>query len=158
DDRDRIPGPFATGVRISADRLEDRSRLTVREPICDVDDQQCRILAGRRSATISGRFVDLVIVSGDHITPGQSEDSFSSTPTGRVEDLYIVYKMGSGMRELIAGSGRFVDDVIPDGTLHAAFVRSTLAHAILEGFDLPRPGGDALVHTAGTLRSEARRV
>lgn len=62
-----------------------------------------------------------------------------------------MYKMGSGMRELIAGSGRFVDDVIPDGTLHAAFVRSTLAHAILEGFDLPRPGGDALVHTAGTL-------
>jgi aerobic carbon-monoxide dehydrogenase large subunit len=36
---------------------------------------------------------------------------------------------------LLAGHGRFVDDVKPNGAVHACFVRSPHAHAKLRGFD-----------------------
>ena len=39
-------------------------------------------------------------------------------------------------RRLITGAGRYTDDVQPDGCLHAAFVRSTMAHARLGGVDM----------------------
>ena len=37
---------------------------------------------------------------------------------------------------LIRGAGRYVDDLQPDGCLHAVFLRSHLAHATIEGMDL----------------------
>jgi len=36
---------------------------------------------------------------------------------------------------LLTGTGRYVDDFNPDGCLHAAFVRSAVAHAELGGID-----------------------
>src|ERR1700745_2819810 len=36
---------------------------------------------------------------------------------------------------LLTGRGRYVDDVIVPGMLHAAFVRSTVAHGQLRGVD-----------------------
>lgn len=38
-------------------------------------------------------------------------------------------------RPLLQGRGRFVDDIDFDGTLHARFVRSSVAHALLLGVD-----------------------
>jgi carbon-monoxide dehydrogenase large subunit len=37
---------------------------------------------------------------------------------------------------LVAGAGRYTDDIHPDGCLHAAFVRSTVAHARLANVDV----------------------
>src|SRR5512135_2629989 len=36
---------------------------------------------------------------------------------------------------LLCGNGRFVDDIAPPGLLHAAFVRSPAAHAMLRRID-----------------------
>jgi carbon-monoxide dehydrogenase large subunit len=36
----------------------------------------------------------------------------------------------------VTGAGRYVDDLLPPGTLHAAFVRSSCAHARIEGIDV----------------------
>ena len=38
-------------------------------------------------------------------------------------------------RRLITGAGRFVADLVPPGTLHLAFARSTEAHALILGID-----------------------
>lgn len=59
--------------------------------------------------------------------------------------------MSSTPVELISGRGRFVDDIVPDRTLHASFVRSNLAHAIIEDIDTGTTPPDVTVHTAGTL-------
>src|ERR1700694_781119 len=37
---------------------------------------------------------------------------------------------------LVTGKGHYVDDQPPAGTLHAAFVRSSLAHAEIRGLDV----------------------
>src|SRR3982074_422413 len=37
---------------------------------------------------------------------------------------------------LITGSGRYVDDIQPDGCLHVAFIRSPLAHATIRALDV----------------------
>ena len=51
---------------------------------------------------------------------------------------------------LIQGKGNFVDDIQPGGTLHAAFVRSTEAHAPIASIDTSaaaaRPGIEAVLH------------
>ena len=39
-------------------------------------------------------------------------------------------------RRLITGTGRYTDDVRPDGCLHAVFVRSTMAHARIAGVNV----------------------
>src|SRR5215471_8858341 len=39
-------------------------------------------------------------------------------------------------RALLRGAGRFIDDIAIPGTLHAAFVRSAVAHGLLKGVDL----------------------
>ncbi len=44
----------------------------------------------------------------------------------------------SRMRKLLRGAGRFVDDIELPGLLHAAFVRSPVAHALLRGIDAAR--------------------
>src|SRR5207237_10905869 len=36
----------------------------------------------------------------------------------------------------VTGTGRYVDDLLPPGTLHAAFVRSSCAHARINGIDV----------------------
>ena len=38
-------------------------------------------------------------------------------------------------RELISGEGRFTDDIVIDGMLHAAFARSPFAHALIRSID-----------------------
>ena len=38
--------------------------------------------------------------------------------------------------ELLTTGGRYVDDVSPPGSLHATFVRSVMAHAILADVDV----------------------
>jgi carbon-monoxide dehydrogenase large subunit len=42
---------------------------------------------------------------------------------------------------LITGAGRYVDDIQPDGCLHVAFVRSTLAHAAVRSLDISAAAG-----------------
>ncbi|MEA2316663.1 MAG: aerobic carbon-monoxide dehydrogenase large subunit [Solirubrobacteraceae bacterium] len=62
-------------------------------------------------------------------------------------------------RRLLTGRGRYVSDVAPPGTLHAAFLRSPHAHARIDGIDtdgaraLP---GVVAVLTAADLRGIAR--
>ena len=36
----------------------------------------------------------------------------------------------------ITGNGRYVDDLLPPGTLHVSFVRSSCAHARIGGIDV----------------------
>ena len=38
-------------------------------------------------------------------------------------------------QRFVTGTGRYVDDMLPPGTLHAAFVRSTCAHARIKAID-----------------------
>jgi len=42
---------------------------------------------------------------------------------------------------LVTGNGHYVDDQPPAGTLHAAFVRSSLAHAEIRGLDVSAAAG-----------------
>jgi carbon-monoxide dehydrogenase large subunit len=58
----------------------------------------------------------------------------------RIEDL-----------PLIQGRGRFLDDLQLPGLLHAAFVRSPLAHAIIRGIDATAATSMAGVHAVLTL-------
>jgi aerobic carbon-monoxide dehydrogenase large subunit len=51
---------------------------------------------------------------------------------------------------LLAGRGRFVDDVKVPGVLHACFVRSPHAHALLRGIDIKPTMGIPGVHTVVT--------
>ncbi|HEV2032694.1 MAG TPA: xanthine dehydrogenase family protein molybdopterin-binding subunit [Candidatus Dormibacteraeota bacterium] len=60
---------------------------------------------------------------------------------------------------LITGAGRFVDDIQPDRCLHAAFVRSTLAHATIRAVDVAAAAaapGVVAVLTAADLGLPAR--
>ena len=55
---------------------------------------------------------------------------------------------------LLTGRGQYVDDVAPDGTLHAFFVRSPLAHAAITAIDVTEAraaAGVAAVYTAADL-------
>src|SRR4029077_11795193 len=60
---------------------------------------------------------------------------------------------------LITGTGRYVDDIQPEGCLHVAFVRSTLAHAAIRSIDVEAakaaPGVVAVL-TAADLSLPAR--
>jgi carbon-monoxide dehydrogenase large subunit len=60
---------------------------------------------------------------------------------------------------LITGTGRYVDDIQPEGCLHVAFVRSTLAHAAIRSIDVEAakaaPGVVAVL-TAADLGLPAR--
>src|SRR5438128_2534636 len=53
---------------------------------------------------------------------------------------------------LLRGAGRFIDDIELPGLLHAAFVRSPVAHAWLRGIDTTRASEVAGVHAALTYR------
>ena len=56
---------------------------------------------------------------------------------------------------LLTGSGKYLDDLAPAGTLHVAFVRSTQAHAKLLSVDVSeaetRPGVKAVYHAGNDL-------
>ena len=58
-------------------------------------------------------------------------------------------------RTLIRGAGRFTDDLNPPGLLHAAFLRSTTAHGLINSIDTTKarllPGVHA-VYTLDDLR------
>ncbi len=66
-------------------------------------------------------------------------------PVERVEDL-----------RLLRGRGRFVDDIAADGMLHAAILRSSVAHGRLRAVDtaaaLSRPGVHAVITGADVAR------
>ena len=66
-----------------------------------------------------------------------------SQPIRRLEDV-----------RFLTGAGRYVDDIAPDGALHAHVVRSQVAHGTLRGIDISMAEaaeGVALVLTAETL-------
>src|SRR3954470_1095609 len=59
-------------------------------------------------------------------------------------------------RRLLTGHGRYIDDVTVPGTLHAAFVRSSVARAMVTKIDVDearRAPGVAAVLTMDDLRS-----
>ncbi len=49
----------------------------------------------------------------------------AAQPLRRREDL-----------RFLTGSGRYVDDIVPEGALHAVFLRSTVAHGVISSLDL----------------------
>ncbi len=58
---------------------------------------------------------------------------------------------------LLRGQGRYVDDVEPEGTLHAFVVRSPLAHARITAIDVTEAReapGVAAVYTADDLAEQ----
>src|SRR5262249_47782350 len=73
---------------------------------------------------------------------GDMDQTFSSIgkPFKRIEDL-----------PLPQGRGRFVDDLQFPGTLHAAFVRSPHAHALIRGVDAGAARQAPGVHAVFTL-------
>ena len=67
-------------------------------------------------------------------------NSIIGQPVKRIEDL-----------PLLQGRGRFVDDLQFPGTLHAAFVRSPHAHALIRGIETKAAKAAAGVHAVLTL-------
>ena len=57
---------------------------------------------------------------------------------------------------LIRGAGRFVDDLYLPGTLEAAFVRSTFAHAKIKSIDVARARQATGVHAVLTFEDLKR--
>jgi len=76
--------------------------------------------------------------------------SFIGEPVERIEDL-----------RLLRGRGQFVDDLHREGMLHAAILRSSIAHGILQRIDTRKakamPGVHA-VFTAADIANEGERV
>ena len=60
---------------------------------------------------------------------------------------------------LLSGRGRFVDDLKLPGMLHACFVRSPHAHALLRGIDIraamTMPGVHAVLDRRRSARADA---
>src|SRR4249919_3172251 len=67
----------------------------------------------------------MLAVAGRTIMAHHSAEALMGRPLKRVEDA-----------RLLRGAGRFVDDIALPGLLHAAFVRSPVAHARLRGIDI----------------------
>ncbi len=68
-----------------------------------------------------------------------------SQPVKRVEDV-----------RFLTGEGRYVDDIVPDGALHAYFFRAPVAHGVITGLDVSEAAGADGVHavlTVGDLES-----
>ncbi len=73
------------------------------------------------------------------LKPGKREEQIGK-PIRRIED-----------RALLVGSARFVDDLDAPGVLHAAFVRSPYAHALVHGIDCAAARGVEGVHAVLAL-------
>src|SRR5215475_321267 len=71
----------------------------------------------------------------------RTANSFVGSPIERIEDL-----------RFLRGKGHYVDDVRPDGLLHAVILRSPVAHGRIRAIDrasaLTRPGVRAVVTAA----------
>ncbi len=68
-----------------------------------------------------------------------------SQPVKRTED-----------QRFLTGQGHYMDDVVPEGALHAIFVRSQVAHGVISGLDLEdarSADGVRLVMTLGDLKA-----
>src|SRR5215204_3147037 len=71
----------------------------------------------------------------------RSTNLFVGSPVERIEDL-----------RFLTGRGEYVDDVTREGLLHAAIVRSSVAHGCIRSIDvsaaLARPGVRAVITAA----------
>ena len=56
---------------------------------------------------------------------------------------------------LLTGAGKYLDDLVEPGMLHVAFVRSMVAHGVLNGVDVSdaeaMPGVRAILHAGNDL-------
>jgi len=78
-------------------------------------------------------------------SPNRAETGFVGAPMERVEDL-----------RLLRGEGRYVDDLHVDGMLHAAIVRSSVAHGILRSIDTKAARSMPGVHAIYTAEDIGR--
>src|SRR5262249_46394101 len=127
--RSGVPGPFAARPRLDATAISASaqgaaaSRSTIRN------------VTGRSVASM------LVRVGTRRLTMSAS-GSILGNAVPRLEDP-----------ALLTGAGKYVDDLVETGTLHVAFVRSTVAHADLRSVDvaetLSMPGVVAVYHARG---------
>src|SRR6476469_173861 len=58
----------------------------------------------------------------------------------------------------ITGTGRYVDDLLPAGTLHVSFVRSSCAHARITAIDVEAARSMPGVHAVFTGKEVAQHV
>src|SRR5262245_12047008 len=61
-------------------------------------------------------------------------------------------------QRFITGTGRYVDDLLPPGTLHVSFVRSTCAHARIKNIDIAAARSMPSVHAVFTGQDIAQHV
>ena len=61
-------------------------------------------------------------------------------------------------QRFITGTGRYVDDLLPPGTLHAAFVRSSCAHAKIRSIDAEAARSLPGVHAVFTGKEIAQHL
>jgi carbon-monoxide dehydrogenase large subunit len=80
----------------------------------------------------------------------RTANSLIGSPVERIEDL-----------RFLRGRGEFVDDVVLDGVLHAAILRSSVAHGHIRSIDckaaLARPGVRAVI-TAADIKQEIGNI
>src|SRR4030095_9486281 len=58
----------------------------------------------------------------------------------------------------VTGTGRYVDDLLPPGTLHVSFVRSSCAHARINSIDVEAARSMPGVHAVFTGKEIAQHV
>ena len=61
-------------------------------------------------------------------------------------------------QRFITGTGRYVDDLLPAGTLHVSFVRSSCAHAKIKAIDVEAARSMPGVHAVFTGKEVAQHV
>src|SRR4029434_3452501 len=61
-------------------------------------------------------------------------------------------------QRFITGTGRYVDDLLPPGTLHVSFVRSTCAHARIKNIDVAAARSMPGIHAVFTGNDIAEHV
>jgi len=61
-------------------------------------------------------------------------------------------------QRFITGTGRYVDDLLPAGTLHVSFVRSSCAHAKIKAIDIAAARSMPGVHAVFTGKEVAQHV
>src|SRR5262249_1116239 len=84
---------------------------------------QCRErLHGRRCADAT--LVAACLDTDPRMDQRRATNAFVGSPVERIEDL-----------RLLTGRGQFVDDLAPDGVLHAAILRSSVAHGRILSID-----------------------
>jgi aerobic carbon-monoxide dehydrogenase large subunit len=74
-------------------------------------------------------------------------------PAGLAGDSTVARWVGERIprvedERMITGHGRYVDDLQKPGTVHSAFVRSTVARGLITGLDVSTPGVLAVLTAA----------